>query len=48
MVARARQEIGRDVEDAKKRLAAETEPIAQSISRAILEPAASGGRGPAR
>ena len=48
MVARARQEIGKDVEEAKKRLATETEPMAQSISRAILEPAASGGKGMAR
>jgi F-type H+-transporting ATPase subunit b len=47
-VGRARQEIGRDVEEAKKRLVAETEPMAQSISRAILEPAASGGKGLAR
>jgi F0F1-type ATP synthase membrane subunit b/b' len=48
MVARARQEIKGDVEEAKKRLAAETEPMAQSISRAILEPAAFGGQGLAR
>ena len=48
MVARARQEIEKDVEEAKKRLATETEPMAQSISRAILEPAASGGKGIAR
>jgi len=48
MVARARQEIKGDVEEAKKRLAAETEPMAQSISRAILEPAAFGGKGLAR
>ena len=48
MVARARQEIEKDVEEAKKRLATETEPMAQSISRAILEPAASGGKGMAR
>lgn len=47
-VARARQDIERDVAEAKKRLATETEPIAQSISRAILEPAASGGKGLAR
>jgi len=48
MVAQARQEIERDVVEAKQRLAAETEPIAQSIRRAILEPAAPGGRGAAR
>lgn len=48
LVAQARQEIGQDVEEAKKRLAAETEPMAQSISRAILEPAAQGGKGLAR
>ena len=48
MVAQARQEIERDVEEAKQRLATETEPMAQSISRAILEPAAAGGRREAR
>lgn len=48
MVAQARKEIEQDVEEAKKRLAAETEPMAQSISRAILEPAAPGGKGLAR
>jgi F-type H+-transporting ATPase subunit b len=41
MVAKAKQEIARDVEEAKKRLAVESEPIAQSITRAILEPATS-------
>jgi F-type H+-transporting ATPase subunit b len=47
MVARARQEIDQDVEEAKRRLATETEPMAQSISRAILEPV-SGGKGTVR
>jgi F-type H+-transporting ATPase subunit b len=41
MVAKARQEIAREAEDAKKRLAVESEPMAQSITRAILEPASS-------
>ena len=39
-VARAKQEIQRDAEEAKGRLAAETEPMARSIIRAILEPGA--------
>ncbi|OFV99430.1 MAG: hypothetical protein A3H28_03255 [Acidobacteria bacterium RIFCSPLOWO2_02_FULL_61_28] len=39
-VARAKQEIQQDVAEAKGRLAAETEPMARSIIRAILEPGA--------
>lgn len=41
MVARAKQEIQQDVEEAKRHLATESEPMARSIIRAILEPEAS-------
>jgi len=41
MVARAKQEIQQDVEEAKRLLATESEPMARSIIRAILEPEAS-------
>ncbi|MGH9784742.1 MAG: ATP synthase F0 subunit B [Terriglobia bacterium] len=42
MIAQARREFEQDAAEAKNRLAAESEAMARSIIRAILEPAASG------
>jgi F0F1-type ATP synthase membrane subunit b/b' len=43
MTAQARREIERDAAEAKQRLAAESEAMARSIIRAILEPARPAG-----
>ena len=42
LTAQAKREIEQDVADAQQRLAAESEALARSIIRAILEPAPSG------
>lgn len=44
--ARAKREIEQDVAEAKQRLGAESDTIARSIIRAILEPSASPPRSP--
>ncbi len=50
MISRARQEIRQDVAEAKTQLAAESEQIALSVTRAILEPSLAGppSRAPGR